>query len=178
MKHLDQMTQHTFANTNQFRLTDLLLVGALVTIAWIAPAKSLWAEDAHPTAPTHTIALKVGAAAVSAEVADTPLARQRGLMHRAHLEENHGMLFVFDRPEIQCMWMKNTLIDLDVAFADRKGKIINVATMKAGTSHVHCSAEPALLALEMNAGWFAKRAAGPGTPIELPGGMTSKPHSN
>ncbi|HEX4919084.1 MAG TPA: DUF192 domain-containing protein [Limnobacter sp.] len=164
------MTYHTFANTIQTRAA-WLLVGCALAISMAFHAQHLQAFESSNPLQTGTIALKVGAVTVRAEVADTPLSRQRGLMHRGSLGENHGMLFVFDRAETQCMWMKNTLIDLDVAFADRKGTIINVATMKAGSSNIHCSAEPALLALEMNAGWFAKQAAGPGTLIELPPGM-------
>ncbi len=103
---------------------------------------------------------------IQAEVANTPATRQTGLMHRRSLEKNHGMLFVFEGPHIQCMWMKNTLIDLDVAFIDESLNIVNIETMRAGTTQIHCSTQPVALALEMNAGWFARNGAGPGTRVD------------
>lgn len=104
---------------------------------------------------------------IQVEMADTPLERQKGLMFRAELPENQGMLFRFDKAETQCMWMKNTLIDLDVAFVDRSLRIINVEEMKAGTTEIHCSEKPATWALEMNGSWFAKNKIGAGGKLDL-----------
>lgn len=104
---------------------------------------------------------------IQIEMADTPLERQKGLMFRAELPENQGMLFRFDKAETQCMWMKNTLIDLDVAFIDRNLRIINVEEMKAGTTEIHCSDKPATWALEMNGSWFAKNRIGVGGKLDL-----------
>ena len=89
-------------------------------------------------------------------------------MNRKKLAENAGMLFVFKRAETQCMWMKNTLIDLDVAFADDQGKILNVEHMTAGTSDAHCAKGNARLALEMNRNWFSKRNIRAGQVIQVP----------
>lgn len=66
------------------------------------------------------------------------------------------------------MWMKNTLIDLDVAFADAEGTILNIEHMKAGTTNVHCSAGHAKLALEMNQGWFSKLGIEAGERLRIP----------
>lgn len=101
------------------------------------------------------------------EMADTPLERQKGLMFRAEMPEDQGMLFRFDKAETQCMWMKNTLIDLDVAFIDQEMRVINVEGMKAGTTEVHCSEKPATWALEMNRLWFAKKNIGTGAQLKL-----------
>jgi uncharacterized membrane protein (UPF0127 family) len=67
------------------------------------------------------------------------------------------MLFLFDEPAIQCMWMKNTLIPLSVAFLDEAGTIINIADMQPHSEDSHCAVRPARYALEMNRGWFAER---------------------
>ena len=53
------------------------------------------------------------------EIADQPVERTIGLMNRSELEPRGGMLFVFDTPHIIEMWMKNTLISLDMVFADK-----------------------------------------------------------
>ena len=59
------------------------------------------------------------------EVANTPKQRIKGLMFRKSLKENHGMLFIFDKPVNIDIWMKNTLFPLDVIFI-RNNKIVNV----------------------------------------------------
>jgi len=52
--------------------------------------------------------------------------RQRGLMHIANLPLNKGMLFHFAPPRHVSMWMKNTLIKLDIIFIDTNKKIIKI----------------------------------------------------
>ncbi len=74
------------------------------------------------------------------------------------MPENQGMLFVFPADSRQCMWMKDTLIPLSVAFMDAQGRIVNIADMQPQSRQIHCSAKPVRYALEMNRGWFARRA--------------------
>jgi uncharacterized membrane protein (UPF0127 family) len=50
------------------------------------------------------------------EVATTDQDRALGLMFRRSLPENAGMLFLYDPPQPAAMWMKNTLIPLDIVF--------------------------------------------------------------
>jgi uncharacterized membrane protein (UPF0127 family) len=100
--------------------------------------------------------LGINAQRVKVEVARTPTARQTGLMHRRSLLAQQGMLFVYPRSDIECMWMKNTLIPLSVAFIDAQSRIINIEDMQPSTRDYHCSASPAQYALEMNLGWFRK----------------------
>ena len=58
--------------------------------------------------------LSAGVHLIRAEVADNFVTRMQGLMHRPSMGANEGMLFIFDEPGIQCMWMKNTLAPLDM----------------------------------------------------------------
>jgi uncharacterized membrane protein (UPF0127 family) len=102
------------------------------------------------------VPLSVGIYAIQAEVAAENNERQRGLMFRKQLGPNQGMVFLFDQPLVQCMWMHNTLIPLSVAFIDNEGRVINVEEMAAQTDDNHCATRPARFALEMNRGWFAK----------------------
>jgi uncharacterized protein len=90
------------------------------------------------------------------EVAKHLASREKGLMERRYLPENHGMLFVFPIPQYISMWMKNTLIPLDVAFIDAHGIILNIETMKPQTLTHHPSQGAITYALEMNAEWFKK----------------------
>ena len=109
--------------------------------------------------------LRAGMHLIRAEVASDFSTRSRGLMHRKGLAPNSGMLFVFDGPSQQCMWMKNTYIPLSVAFLDEQGTIINIADMQPHSEQTHCSARPALYALEMTRGWFAERGIKPGVKL-------------
>jgi uncharacterized protein len=97
--------------------------------------------------------LNAGIHLIRAEVAATDANRQQGLMFREKLEPNEGMVFVFEEPVRTCMWMKNTLIPLSVAFIDQNGKIVNIEEMKAQSLESHCAAKPVVYALEMNRGW-------------------------
>ena len=110
-----------------------------------------------------SVELKAGMYLIRAEVAADFASRSRGLMHREALAPNAGMLFIFDTPGAQCMWMKNTLIPLSVAFLNDGGEIINIADMAPHSEQAHCAARPARYALEMNRGWFAARGIKPGT---------------
>jgi len=98
--------------------------------------------------------LSLGIHRIRAEVANTGESRAQGLMQRKTMPPNNGMLFVFDGPGKHCMWMRNTLLPLAVAFLDEQGRIINVEDMQPQTDDNHCAAKPAKFALEMNGGWF------------------------
>jgi len=111
------------------------------------------------------VELFAGMHRIEAEVAATPDARQVGLMMRGFMAPQRGMLFVFPVAEKHCMWMRNTLLPLSVAFLDERGAIINVEDMTPKSEVNHCAARPARYALEMNLGWFRNRGFGKGLPI-------------
>ncbi|MCF0252989.1 MAG: DUF192 domain-containing protein [Duodenibacillus sp.] len=96
------------------------------------------------------------------EAARTVDEQRTGLMRRAALAPDAGMIFLFQAPFPVAMWMKDTLIDLDAAFVDACGRILNIERMKAGTLDLHRSAGYASAVIEMNAGWFAAHGVKPG----------------
>ncbi len=112
-----------------------------------------------------TLALSLGPHRLQAEVASTPAELTRGLMQRRALPADRGMLFVFPQANRQCMWMKDTLIPLSVAFLDEQGRILNITEMAPRSTQTHCSAGAAGYALEMNAGWFTKNGGRAGQKI-------------
>lgn len=109
--------------------------------------------------------LSMGIHRIETEVASTLETRMQGLMFRQTMADNHGMLFVFPDVQRHCMWMRNTLLPLSVAFLDEKGQIINVEDMQPKTENNHCAAKPARFALEMNLGWFKRKGFGAGAPL-------------
>lgn len=112
------------------------------------------------------ISLTSGIHVIKAEVAANNAERQQGLMFREKLGPNEGMVFVFEGPAAICMWMKNTLIPLSVAFLNEDGQIINIEDMQPQTTESHCAKKPARYALEMNRGWFKQKNIKPGSIIE------------
>ncbi len=109
--------------------------------------------------------LSINGQKITAEVAATPEQRATGLMHRFSLRPDHGMVFVFERPEPQAFWMKNTFIPLSIAFIGADGRILNIEDMAPQDERMHLSKGPALHALEMRKGWFAERGIRPGDPV-------------
>jgi uncharacterized membrane protein (UPF0127 family) len=107
--------------------------------------------------------LNAGMHLIRAEVVSDYATRAQGLMHRRSLAQNAGMLFIFDEASVHCMWMKNTLIPLSVAFIDDTGAIVNIADMEPHSETSHCAGHPVRYALEMNRGWFAARGIKPGS---------------
>lgn len=90
------------------------------------------------------------------EIADTIEERVVGLMYRAELEEDHGMLFVFDDTKERTFWMKNTKIPLDILFLNENGTIVDIKENFAPCITDPCEhyySKPASYTLEVNAGF-------------------------
>jgi uncharacterized membrane protein (UPF0127 family) len=88
----------------------------------------------HAACTSDTVDLRGawGSARFNVEVADDEAERARGLMHRESMPTSAGMLFVYDKPRRVSFWMRNTLIPLDMIFADARGVL----------QHIHHEAQP------------------------------------
>lgn len=100
--------------------------------------------------------VKIKDFSIKVEVATSSQETARGLMHRSSMPPEEGMIFVFEPPRFLSFWMKNTLIPLSIAYADKEGKIISIREMKPLSEELHPSGGVARYALEMNKGWFDK----------------------
>ena len=141
------------------KIPTLPLLRVAVALSFLSTLH-VHAEERFPV-----VSLTAGMHVIQAEVAASEAQRQQGLMFREKLGPNSGMVFLFGEPAQVCMWMKNTLLPLSVAFIDARGKIMNIEEMEAQTLTSHCAKGPATYALEMNKGWFAQKNIKPGTTI-------------
>lgn len=103
------------------------------------------------------------------EIADDAAERSRGLMHRTELAEGAGMLFLFDRPERQAFWMKNTPLPLDIIFIDERGVVDSIAAETTPFSEAALPSDgPVIAVLEINGGLAARFGVAPGSEVRHP----------
>ncbi len=116
-------------------------------------------------------------------IADDFNEQQQGLMHvtadrMAPLSDGteRGMIFVFDYEHELSFWMKDTIIPLDIAYLDSKGRVVGLHTMapldvRPGQ---YPSGEPAKFAIEVNAGVFGNIGLRVGDTIDVPASLLKR----
>lgn len=116
--------------------------------------------------------IEVGTKILNVEIAEKTPQHERGLMFREKLASDDGMLFIFPVEQPLYFWMKNTVIDLSIGYFDKDGILVDTQEMKA-TSVMYenppnyPSKKPAMYALEMNKGWFAKNHVKIGAKLKI-----------
>lgn len=99
---------------------------ALATLCAAFSGAVAWADCAPDRLEIKTAQ---ASARFTVEIADDPDERALGLMNRDRLADDHGMLFVYERPQTVAFWMKNTRIPLDMIFARADGTVATVHEM-------------------------------------------------
>jgi uncharacterized membrane protein (UPF0127 family) len=117
---------------------------------------AVWSFSYSTLAQQNLVEVTVNEIKLQVEYANTFELRSKGLMYRKSMCENCGMLFEFDRPKYASMWMKNTFLPLDVAFATAEGVVTDIKQMEPHDLTPIGSSQLVVYALEMNQGWFAK----------------------
>ena len=107
---------------------------------------------------------------LSLEIAETPQAKAKGLMHRESLGDHEGMLFLFEPPQKVSFWMKNVTQPLDIIFL-LNGKVMAIAPNTPPCQADPCPLYPSGVAvnqvIELKAGSTARFNLKPGDCIEL-----------
>jgi hypothetical protein len=142
----------------------LLLLPLLLVVSGIASAQLAQ----FPSAPL-TIVTTSGPQHFTVEIATTPQQMEQGLMFRPSLAPDAGMLFDYGRPSMAMMWMKNTLIPLDMLFVDAQGRIVNIHERAVpGSLATIAAAAPARAVIELNGGTAARLGIRPGDKVIFP----------
>ncbi len=158
-------------------LSRLILATAVavpVALAACEPNAQQQAQQAQPAAPRVTDSLTIESEGgvrhvFRIEVAVTPEQKATGLMFRRELAADAGMLFTYDSPQVIQMWMRNTLIPLDMVFIAADGRVINVAERTVPESlAIIPSAGQALGVLEVAGGTAARLRIRPGDKVIHP----------
>lgn len=144
------------------RFLPLLLLAALLVGLAACGGNSEPASSSEPetTIPfdkegvLHVLQARDTLATVDIEIAETDSARTRGLMQRASLPDQSGMLFLFPNEQERSFWMANTPLALDILFANADSKIVSIAKYTTPYSQENVrSGAPAQFVLEMPAGF-------------------------
>jgi uncharacterized membrane protein (UPF0127 family) len=149
-------------------LLRVRLVVFLVIVAAVPAGRAIAQLQQFPTAPL-TIESAGGRHNFAVEVATTPAQMEQGLMFRRSLAPDSGMIFDFKTPSMATMWMKNTLIPLDMLFVDAQGRIVNIHERAVpGSLDMIAAAAPVRAVVELNGGTAARLGIRPGDRVLFP----------
>lgn len=124
--------------------------------------------QSHPNSGLDTVAMPIGSKTFNLEIANNDESRQRGLMRRDSMPDDHGMIFVFPEEEEQSFWMKNTRIPLDIIYIAANGYVVSIKDLKPYDTRGVSSERPAKYAIELNAGAATDAGVQVGDELTIP----------
>ena len=189
-RYPDGMSRNAGTRKSPRRLIFALgLCCTAATSLAIAPPKPSTAPATRPTTQPGTQPatkpatekLTLGGEEFDLELAVTAEARELGLMHRDHIDDHSGLLFIYPWPQVLSYWMKNCPIEMDIVFISDKGVVVATHRMlsapphRAGESEAaydnrlprYDSRRPAQFAIELQAGTVERLKIKPGDKIEM-----------
>ncbi len=143
---------------------------AALVVALVLSGCGQAAPTADPTPKTVADAfpVKLGAATVQLQLAVTGPEMQRGLMERTGLKSDHGMIFIYTRPQSLSFWMRNTPTPLDIGFFTADGELREIYPLHPfDETAVGSHRKDLQFAVEMNQGWFKANGVKPGDKLDL-----------
>jgi uncharacterized protein len=160
------LATEAIAGTLTLMIRSLFLSLALAFVACdsrqvsSAPVAELGIETRFP--------VRMGVVLGQLQIAATDLEKARGLMGVTKLTDEQGMAFMYDAETRMSFWMKDTPLDLDIAFIARDGTVLEVRTMTAGdTETTSSTTDQVRFAIEMRAGWFGHFGVKAGDKINI-----------
>ena len=154
-------------NSNSFTLTEIILLlivfcsssGCYTGI----PAETGGVQEAFEGQTLFSV--QMGSQKYIVQAAMTHEEKSRGLSGNNPLQRVDGMLFLYNPPKQVVFWMKNTQVDLDIAFLDQQGYILTIEHMQANSLQPHFSPKPVSAVLELKSGEFRNAGVEPGDKI-------------
>ena len=157
--------RHPWANDRVRIRLGILLTPLLMAVGLLA-AGPVAAAELHPL----EIVTRTGVQVFSVEEAKSDEERERGLMFRTSLPEGQGMIFDFSPEQNVSMWMKNTLIPLDMIFIRADGRILRIAeNTKIQSEEIIPSGGPVRAVVEVIAGTARKYGIAAGDTVSYAG---------
>ena len=153
------------------RILKALAICAVLGAALAGTGGELRAQGALAAFEKGELAIESGGKVhpFKVEVATNSRQHAQGLMFRRSMAPDAGMLFVYPREERIAMWMKNTLIPLDMIFIARGGRIAKIAERTVPMSEETIpSGDPVVAVLELNAGTASRLGLKPGDRVKSP----------
>jgi len=159
------LTCHESNPTGKSVLIALLAFMGCLILTGCTPDAGTSSDE--PASPDTYFPIGLGESTLHLQLALTPSEHQKGLMFRQELPEDHGMLFLFERPRQQGFWMKNTSLPLDIGYFDAGGKLLEVHKLfPHDETSVTSRSQQILIAVETNRGWYAKNGVSPGALLD------------
>ena len=117
----------------------------------------------------HTRIIKTPNGEIRTEVADTKSSRELGLSGRQKMEDNEGLLFIFDTPGRYGFWMKDMLFSLDIIWINKDGVVVEIERNVKPESYpkAFINASPATYVLEINEGEAEKKGLFIGSKVKI-----------
>ncbi len=105
---------------------------------------------------------------IDMELATNEEEHARGLMYRKQMDENKGMLFLFQNEDWRSFWMHNTLIPLDIIYVNAKREVVSICKNTNTLDDTSLPSEaPAMYVIEINAGLCDKYGIDKGTVVNF-----------
>jgi uncharacterized protein len=138
------------------RALSVVFAALVMLVAWSSAGVADGRAMVLATDPDRlTVETGSGERSFSIEIASSPSERERGLMFRETMANDHGMLFVFEDQRQVGFWMKNTVMPLDLVFISEDGKVQSVLPGEPFSEAVITPGVPVRFVLELKAGTAA-----------------------
>ncbi len=169
MRHGRKRTSFDFLS---IVLAAFLVVGGVLALTGSGTARSDVPEPGQPMIlSVDPVPLTVEGrddVAIMVEIADSPVEAAAGLMWRKQMDDDHGMLFAFDKAAPRTFWMRNTIMPLDIIFIGEDGTVDTIRQGKPlDDTHLN-SKGPVRYVLELKAGQAAAHGIREGIVLQHP----------
>jgi len=142
---------------NKITILAFIVLVAVMLIVLLRPftVTSISQPDLYNLKDNDTTQLKFKDAILNLEVARSEAKQQQGFMNRSVLDQDSGMIFIFDIESPVTFWMKDTFISLDIIYLNKDLKVVNIyhSTLTNQTTTLYPSLQPTQFVIEANSGW-------------------------